>query len=221
MKYSDLLKASGSGDLQVLIDSIAVFWLNMPKVERSAMTELSEMVDSAVSFRRKLKSLSPEQMSALRRTVEHILREVASMDPDEIINESHVVRHGTQLDDGMYWMFSGGDYLRCDSDHLAFVLDNQPLFIDDLEIDAWKMMHARHGVKGELMRLVLSSGAVAIQIYNSGNRRRAKYQCCQCSLPWVKKKIKKMPMVSSIVRVYDPAKSYCGFDSGIKFILHR
>jgi hypothetical protein len=220
VKYSDLLKASDTGDLKLLIDSIAVFWLGIPKAERRSKSELADMVDSVVSFRRKLDGVSEEQQTALRRSVKHILRAVADLDPDDIVEESHVVRHGTPLDDGMYWLFSDGVYIACD-DHYNFVVENQDTFIEILGLDAWKVMHARHRDGGELMRLMLSSGAVAVQIYDSGKKRKAKYQCCQCSLSWVKKKIAKMPMISSIVRVYDPAKPYDGFSSGIKFILHR
>jgi hypothetical protein len=206
--------------LRLIIDSIAVFWAGIPKVERKSRTELADRVDSIVSFRRKLDGVPEEQKSALMRVAREIVKDVVGLDPDEIIDESKVVRHGTPLDDGFYWMFKGGGYIPCE-DHYGFVLDNQPMFIDRLGIDAWKFMNSRHSGGGELMRLVLSSGAVAIQIYGSGKKRCAKYQCCRSELPWVKKKILKMPMISSIVRIYDPAKLYEGFDCGIKFILHK
>jgi len=220
VKYPDLLRVCDTDDLRLIIDSIAVFWSKIPKVERKSRTELAGRVDEVVSFRRKLDKISDEQRSALMRAARQIVKDVVGLDPDEIIEESKVVRNGTPLDDGMYWMFPGGGYIPCE-DHYGFVLDNQPMFIDRLGIDAWKFMNSRHSGGGELMRLVLSSGAVAIQIYGSGKKRCAKYQCCRNELPWLKRKISSMPMVSSIIRIYDPAKPYLGFDCGIKFILHK
>jgi len=219
VKYSDLLRASDTGDLKLLLDAIAVYWRRIPKADRQTMGDLGKMIDSAVAFRRKLNDIPVEHTSAIRRSAEHILREVAKMEPDEIIEEAHVVHHGTNFEDGMYWLFEDGAYVKC-GNHLQFVLDNQPMFIDRLGVDGWKMMHARHGGDGEIMRLVLSSGAIAVQIFG-GKKRKGKYQCCQKSFYWLKKKLAKMPMLSNIIRIYDPSKAYPGFDGGIKIILHR
>lgn len=219
MKYSDLLRTADTGDLKLLLEAIAVFWRTVPKPERQGMGDLCELIDSTVAYRRRLDEVPEEQTSALRRSAEYILKEIAKVDPEKIIEEANVVRGGDHFEDGLYWLFKDGSYVKCDG-HAEFVIDNQSVFLDRLGIDGWAMMRARHTGDGELMRLVLSSGAVAVQIFG-GNKRRAKYQCCQKSLGWVKRKIEKMPIASSIVRVYDPAKEYPGFDGGIKFILHR
>lgn len=220
MKYSDLLRASDTGDLKLLLDAIAVYWRKKPKADRQMMGDVGKVVDATVAFRRKLEDISPEQTSALRRSAEYILEKLAGMDPKKIIEEANIVHHGDHFDDGLYWLFKDGSYAPC-QDHMQFVLDNQPMFIDRLELDGWQVMRARHASGGELMRLILSSGgAVAVQIFGE-KKKKGKYQCCQKSFNWLKKKLSKMPMTSNIIRVYDPSKEYFGFNDGIKFILHR
>lgn len=220
MKYSDLLKAVDDNDLKVSLDYLASYWLSIPKVERSSVSDLSEFVDDIVSFRRKIESLSEEQKSALMRSLKHVVKEIGELNLEKVLEESRVVNHGTHFENGMYWLFDDGAYVPCE-DHYQFVLDNQDLFVEKLGMDTWKTMRARHTGDGELMRLVLSSGGVLVQIYKTGKVRRAKYQCCQCSLGWVKKKITKMPIVTSLIRVYDPSKEYSGFEDGIKFIIKK
>ena len=220
MKYLDLLKAVDDNDLRVALDHLAAYWSTIPKVERPAVSEISEFVDDVVSFRRKLESLSEEQKSALMRSVKHVVNDLGYLDLDSAIEKSHVVHHGDHFEDGSYWLFEDGAYVPC-GDYQEFVLDNQEMFIERLGMDAWKTMRARHTGDGELMRLVISSGGVLVRIYRKGGIRHAKYQCCQKSLPWLKKKISRMPIVHSLIRVYDPSSEYSGFEDGIKFIIRK
>jgi hypothetical protein len=124
------------------------------------------------------------------------------------------------LDNGYHWIFPDLEFVPCENPE-QFILDNQGMFVDRLGIDGFKMMHARHSEGSEVMRIVIGSGAVLGYVFDRGGVKKVKYQCCQKSLPWLKSKIRKMAILRSIIRVYDPAKPYGGFNSGIMFIITK
>jgi len=222
MKYQDLLRYRDAGDLKAMIDALYVYWHSKPKVNRRR-DEIGEMMEDVLSYRRRLDKIPAEYVSILWRCVKFLVEEVADMDSVEIIDEVNKVSNLDAITDGFYWVFpdnSGKQFYQCES-FLDFMLENQQLFIDGLSIDPWKMMHTRHSSQDDLIGLALSSGAILTEIFHMNGRKRARFQCCQCSVPWLKKKIFKMPLVRSIIRVYDSAKPYKGFGDGIMFVLSK
>jgi len=220
MKYSDLLTVRDRGDLQAMLDALAVYWLEIPKVERPG-GEAGNLADDVLSYRRKLDEMPQDQVDLLWRSVKYLLEKLADIDPHAVVDEANAKTPKRAVTNGKYWIFpSSGSFVEC-SDHLDFAMHNQQLFVDELGVDGWKFMRAKHSRGRQLMRLLLAAGAIAGEISGKAASKLARYQVCQISLPWLKAKVAKMPLKRSQVFVYDPAKEWSGPQTGIMFFLGK
>ena len=220
MKYSDLLKHKDSGDLQALMDALVIYISRIPKVERPG-GELGTLVHNVLSYRNQIDSLFEEEINILWKTVKYLLDELADIDPDDILDDLHTVANPNALESGLYWIFPGsGGFISC-RDHKKFVNHHQSLFVERLGLDGWELMRAKHSSLIDPTALALAAGAIRCRIDAAGKRKKAYYQLCQESLSWLKSKIASMPIKRNTLRVWDPAKPFGGWKSGILFILKK
>jgi len=220
MKYADLLNYKDAGDLEALMEALAVYIARIPKVERPG-GEIGRLIDNVYSYRRKIKDLSDEERSILWQSVEHLLEEVAGIDPEEVLEDVHTITNPDALEPGLYWLFPGsGGFVPCD-DHRRFIHRHQSMFVERLGLDGWELMRAKHSAAVDPIALALAAGAVRCRIEVGDGHKKSFYQLCQRSLPWLKSKISSMPIMNNSVRVWDPARPYGGWRTGILFILKK
>ena len=220
MKYADLLTYKDAGDLEALMEALAVYIGKIPKVERPG-GEIGRLIENVCSYRRKINDISDEEKNILWKSVEHLLEALAGIDPEEVLEEIHVIRNPNALEAGLYWLFPGsGGFIPCD-DHRRFVHRQQAFFVERLGLDGWELMRAKHSSTVDPVALALAAGAIRCRIETDGKHKKSFYQLCQKSLPWLKSKISSMPIMNNTLRVWDPAKPYSGWKSGIMFILKK
>lgn len=219
MKYADLLKYKDQGDLEAMMEALAVYIGRIPKVERPG-GELGRLIDAVYSYRRKIDDISDEERNILWKSVDHLLEVVAGIDPDEVVEDVHTIVNFDALDPGLYWLFPGsGGFVPC-RDHRRFLNGHQSMFVEKLGIDGWELMRAKHSASVDPVAVALAAGAIRCRI-EEGKHKKAFYQLCQKSLPWLKSKVSSMPIMNSSVRVWDPVKPYEGWRSGILFVLKK
>ena len=221
MKYADLLKYKDAGDLKALMDALVLYISRIPKVDRPG-GEIGRLLENAYSYRRRVDELSEAELTLLWRTVEHLLSELADINPDDVLEELHTVRSDPDtLEAGLYWLFPGsGGFIPCD-DHRRFIHRHQSLFVERLGLDGWELMRSKHSSHVDPVALALAAGAIRCRIEVSEKHKKSFYQLCQKSLPWLKSKISSMPIMNNTLRVWDPARPYEGWKSGILFILKK
>jgi hypothetical protein len=217
MKFADLLIIRDSGDLKLAMDALATYWNSLSPLERPK-GDVCQMVSDVLSYRRRLDDLPKEYVSTLWAGVDYLLKRLNGVKAKDLVADSKVVRNPEALTVGDYWVLDG-EFHRCDASHEKFIVDNQPLFIDKLGLDAWQLMRARHSSMDGIIRLALMSGAALASIGKRDGVKYAKYQCCAVSIPELKRMATKMAIKTSIFRAYDPSKPYTGPSCGIMFVV--
>ena len=221
MNVGSLLRYREAGDLEALIEALWVFVNQCDRMSKLT-SDLRNMVDNVVSWKGKTEDLIEAERSLLWESTTYLVKTMMGIDSTDITEELHVVRNQEEPLQGNYWIVpSIHGFVKCDEHH-KFAMENKDLFCGSLPIDDWGYVHAIHSGEGELLPMILKAGGVRANFSrNDIGRRVGFFQTCQKSLPWLKGKISRMPLLKATIKVYDPAKKYVGWESGIMFVLKK
>jgi len=216
-----LLAYKDAGDLNALIEALWVFLHENDRRSKLPGT-IQDLANNVLSYRNKVDDLIPEEVNLLWQSVTYLIDKLSGIDKESILESRHIQKGTPHSLSGDYWVIPKvKGFIKCD-DHLTYARENQELFCNGLGIDPWSFMHALHSGENKLMPMVLGAGAVRANFStNEKGRRVGFFQTSQKSVPWIKSKIKRMPLRKAIIRVVDPLKPYNGWESGITFILKK
>ena len=69
--------------------------------------------------------------------------------------------------------------------------------------------------------LIFSAGGIMADFVIEDGKKIGRFQLAQCSLPWLKNRLMKMPIFKSHIRVLNPHDSYKNEKDGIYFVFRR
>jgi len=219
-EFHRILLPKTKEDLQKLIEDLYIKVVleekmgQLPPIQR-------EMLGNLISFRKKLDDLSQEQLNILWETAAQLVRDIFDKTPETVIDEQKAEDRPDFLD-GAYWVFpKSGRFMKCEKSHYDQAVEKISDFGQELGLDAWDLQRAIHSGDKVLMPLLLKAGAIIANYKRNRSVKNARFQLCNCSVPWLRKKMSSSPIWSNEVYVYDPRHDYCGDTTGLFFRFRR
>jgi len=183
-----------------------------------------ELIKNILSYRKKLNSISQEQINVLWTSVDYITKELFHKESSDVIDTENIT---VQIDEekfliGKFWIFPGPKpkYIKCES-HFKFAKDNPEIFIENLKIDSLDYFKQNNSKGLSLISLILRHGGIIADFVYEDNKKVGVFQLCQCSMFWLKNKLIKMPILKSHIHVFDANDEYNSVKDGIYFIIKR
>lgn len=224
--FHRIIKDKDRNDLAILIERLYVYVNRVGGLDRFGKVEKTSL-ENIFSYYKKLYSLTQEEINILWESASHLIRKllnkktsdvVEKVKRDEHVNESNLLY-------GKYWIFppKGGKkkrYIKCD-DHIQFCRENGEEFIESLGIDAFDYLHAVHSGNCNVVPIILAAGGIIAEFVLENDKKVGRFQLAQCSLPWLKQRLVRMPIFKSHLRIFDPHEEYKSDRDGIYFIFRR
>lgn len=219
-QFHRLLLPKAREDLQRLVEDLYIKVVtedkmgSLPPVQR-------DLLQNLISYRKKLDELNQEQINLLWESAAKLVSDIFDKDTDTVIDESKAEDRPEFLD-GPYWIFpKSGRYIKCEQDHFRKASEKISDFGEELGLDAWDLQKALHSGDKALLPLLLKAGAILAWFTQQGKIKTARYQLCNCSVPWLRQQMGKSPIWQHSVYVYDPRHKYGGDRTGIFFKFRR
>lgn len=218
-----IINSKSREDLKLLLEKLVV------DVEMNGGLSTFDTVDRQLllnlfSFYKKINDLTQEEVNIVWETAKMMMEKTSGEDVDKIIDEekSEIQRQSNNVLEGNYWIFPGskGKYIKCDDNKLYAIKHGQD-FIDALGIDPMDYFHAITSEGLKVVPLILSAGGIIAMFSQEDGQKVGKFKLCQCSLPWLKGRLKNMPIVKSYLHVLDPTQPVDEDSFGVTFIYRR
>ena len=219
-KFHRVLNKKSPDDLRAIIEELIFLSEEKGGIHTFDKTT-QKMLRNVISYHRKLDEIAEEDINLIWETASHLLKKIGGKKPADLIEEKKKEDRPPYLM-GCYWIFpKGSRFIVCD-DHREYAKKNPELFIEGLGIDAWSFTRESLSGQPTLLPLIFAAGGIRAEFYKEGNKKTARFQLAQCSLPWLKNKVVKMPILHSYFNVLDPHKPYTGkWSQGISFVFKR
>lgn len=217
-----IIKNKSASDLKILLESLIVHIEKshgIDSLEKGIKTHLSNVL----SYYKKIDELSQEEINVIWETANFLVDKILNKKSEELIEKE---KSDKRVDDGnllygKYWVFpKTGKFVKCD-DHLQFARDNGDVFVKNLGVDAYDFFHAVNSGEKRVLPIIFAAGGIMANFVMESRKKVARFQLAQCSMPWLKRKIMKMPMQRCHVRVLNPHEDYVDEKTGIYFLFRR
>ena len=218
---SRLLKQKNRKSLKIIIEKLALHTEKNGGID-SFEDEIKKNLQNILSFHYKVDELTDEQINLIWEGGAYLFRKlITDSDLSDFIEDkkSEEKKEKKDLLWGKYWIFPDGTYNKC-ADHRDFLRDNSDIFINKLGVNGLDLLHSLVSNKKCPLSLCLSFGAIIANFEKEKEKKVGRFSLCQCSLPWLKGKLKKMSVFKNYIRILSPDSIYSE-DEGIFFIYKR
>jgi hypothetical protein len=221
-KFNRFIVDKAPEDLRLLIEKLALHVGEVGGIETFDKID-KNVLNNILSFYKKIDLLEQEEINVLWQSVDMMIKKLLGKKSMDVVDTDKDEKQAEEkkLLEGKYWIFpKGTKYIKCD-DHAKFASENGNIFTENLGIDTFDYLHALHSKKDGVLRIVFAAGAIMANFVFEDNKKVGRFQLAQCSLPWLKEKLVKMPILKSHIRILDPHKDYAGETQGIYFVFRR
>jgi hypothetical protein len=213
-------------DLKILIEKLFSYVEKIGGLDHFEKID-KNCLDNIFSYYKKLDDIGQEEINILWESADHFLRKLLNRKSSDVIDTQ---KRDDEVEEkkllyGKYWILPSKNgkkrkYVKCD-DHVKFCRDNGELFIDSLAIDAFDFLHAVHSGEMNIIPMVLAAGGIMGEFIIENGKKVGRFQLSQCSIPWLKQKLVKMPIFKSHLRIFDPHEEYKSDKDGTYFVFRR
>lgn len=220
--FHRLVKNKEASDLKILIEQLVIH------IEKSGGLDsfdkiTKQLLENLTSYYKKIDELSHQEVNILWESASKLTKELLQRKDSDLIDK---IKRDKEVEDknllyGKYWIFpKKRKYVSCD-DHVKFARENGELFVEDLGVNSYDFLHAVNSGEMNIIPLIFSAGGIMANFVMEDGKKVGRFQLAQCSLPWLKNRLNKMPIFKSHIRVLDPHLPYTGERDGIYFIFRR
>jgi vacuolar-type H+-ATPase subunit I/STV1 len=224
--FHRIIKNKTSEDLSLLIENLFSYVEKTGGLDSFDKIE-KKSLENLFSYYKKINAITQEEINILWESASHFTSELLNRKAIDVIEKE---KRDNKIEEkkilyGKYWIIpaKGGKsrkYLKCDN-YVNFCRENGDIFIESLGIDSFDYLHALHSNEKDVVSLILSAGGIMGEFIFEGDQKVGNFQLSQCALPWLKKKLVKMPIFKSHIRVVNPHEEYKSEKDGIYFIFRR
>ena len=221
-QHHRLIKDKKKSDLKLLLERLVAHVQDNGGL-RSFNAVDRQMLENLFSFYKRLGDLAQEEVNLVWETAQMMVKQELGKEPSELVDEDITNKKKDDLNilDGRYWILPyKSQYLSCE-DYAEFVKKNSQIFIDGLGLDTTDFVHALSAGNFNVMSLALSSGGIMAEFFKEKGQKTASFKLCQCSLPWLKSRLVKMPIFKSYIHMLNPDTPYSEDNLGIQFVYKR
>lgn len=217
-----LIKNKEKEDLKLLLERL-VAHVDDHGGLRSFNAVDRQMLENLFSFYKRLRDLTQEEVNLVWETAQMMVKQELGKKSEDVIDDSKAKEKKDKLKilGGKYWILPAkSQYIPCD-DYAEFVKANSQTFIEGLGLDTMDFVHALSAGNFNVMSLALAAGGIMAEFFQENGQKTASFKLCQCSLPWLKSKLIKMPIFKSYIHMLNPDTPYSEDNLGIQFIYRR